>query len=47
MHAELLGQLAAGLQERYGDVVQRISFYAPYASDPERWRRVMDELHSV
>lgn len=40
-------QLAPGLQERYGDVVSRISFYAPYASDPERWRAVMDQLHKV
>jgi probable F420-dependent oxidoreductase len=27
---------------RYGDVLDRISFYAPYRSDPERWGRVMD-----
>lgn len=40
-------QIAAGLQDRYGDIVQRISFYAPYASDPERWRRVMEQLHAV
>jgi len=40
-------QIASGLEERYGDVVQRISFYAPYASDPERWRSVMDQLHKV
>jgi probable F420-dependent oxidoreductase len=39
--------LAAGLQDRYGDIVQRISFYAPYASDPERWRSVMEQLHAV
>ncbi|MEO6318778.1 MAG: LLM class F420-dependent oxidoreductase [Acidimicrobiales bacterium] len=40
-------QLAAGLEDRYGDIVQRISFYAPYASDPARWRAVMDQLHAV
>ena len=40
-------ELAAGLQERYGDVVTRISFYAPYASDPDRWKAVMDSLHKV
>ncbi|MBA2752586.1 MAG: LLM class F420-dependent oxidoreductase [Actinobacteria bacterium] len=39
--------LAAGLEDRYGDIVQRISFYAPYASDPDRWRAVMDQLHAV
>ena len=35
-------KLAAGLDERYGDMVQRLSFYAPYASDPDRWRAVME-----
>ena len=40
-------KLAAGLDERYGDVVQRLSFYAPYASDPDRWRAVMEQLKSV
>ena len=40
-------QIAAGLQDRYGDIVQRISFYVPYASDPERWRGVMEQLHAV
>ena len=28
-------QMAAGLGKRYGDVVNRISFYAPYKSDPD------------
>jgi probable F420-dependent oxidoreductase len=40
-------KLAAGLDERYGDIVQRLSFYAPYASDPDRWRAVMDQLKAV
>ncbi len=40
-------QVAAGLHERYGDVVDRISFYAPYRSDPARWRRVMEQLHAA
>lgn len=26
---------------RFGDVVDRLSFYAPYRSDPERWRQVI------
>ena len=39
--------IAQGLKERYGDVVSRISFYAPYKSDPERWRAVMDQLQAV
>ena len=40
-------KLAAGIQARYGDIVQRLSFYAPYASDPERWKAVMDDLKAV
>ncbi len=39
--------IAAGLHDRYGDVVDRVSFYAPYRSDPERWRRVMEQLHAA
>ena len=27
--------------ERYGDLVDRISFYAPYRSDPERWKSIL------
>jgi probable F420-dependent oxidoreductase len=27
---------------RYGDVIDRNSFYAPYKSDPDRWSRVLD-----
>ena len=26
---------------RYGDIVDRLSFYAPYQSDPERWKQVL------
>jgi len=26
---------------RYGDLVDRLSFYAPYQSDPDRWKRVL------
>jgi len=26
---------------RYGDIVDRLSFYAPYRSDPDRWRQVL------
>ena len=40
-------KIAPGLEERYGDVVSRISFYAPYASDPARWTAVMEQLHAV
>ena len=37
-------QIAPELHRRYGDVIQRISFYAPYKSDPDRWRGVMTAL---
>ena len=30
-------QIAPELHPRYGDVISRISFYAPYKSDPDRW----------
>jgi hypothetical protein len=36
--------LAAAMRARYGDVVTRITFYAPYRSDPARWRSVLDDL---
>ncbi len=37
-------QVAPELKRRYDDVISRISFYAPYKSDPERWQRVLDDL---
>jgi probable F420-dependent oxidoreductase len=40
-------KLAAGINERYGDVVQRLSFYAPYESDPDRWTAVMADLKAI
>jgi probable F420-dependent oxidoreductase len=36
--------IAPELHRRYGDVIERISFYAPYKSDPERWKRVFADL---
>jgi alkanesulfonate monooxygenase SsuD/methylene tetrahydromethanopterin reductase-like flavin-dependent oxidoreductase (luciferase family) len=36
--------VAPELNRRYGDVIQRISFYAPYKSDPARWAGVIDAL---
>lgn len=39
--------VAGALHDRFGDVVDRISFYAPYRSDPDRWRRVMEQLHAA
>ena len=40
-------QIAPELAQRYGDVIQRISFYAPYASDPDRWAKVMADLRAA
>ena len=38
--------VAPELHRRYGDVIERISFYAPYKSDPERWSKVLADLKS-
>jgi hypothetical protein len=40
-------QIAPELHRRYGDVIQRISFYAPYKTDPERWRKVLADLKAA
>lgn len=39
--------VGAELKKRYGGVVDRCSFYAPYESDPERWRAVVDDLRAA
>jgi probable F420-dependent oxidoreductase len=39
-------KVAPEMLRRYGDIVQRISFYAPYKSDPERWRGVLAALQA-
>ena len=36
--------IAPELSRRYGDVIERISFYAPYQSDPDRWQKVISDL---
>jgi len=33
--------IAKRLLARYGDLVDRLSFYAPYKSDPNRWKAVL------
>jgi probable F420-dependent oxidoreductase len=40
-------QIAPELKRRYGDCISRISFYAPYKSDPERWHGVLDALKAA
>jgi probable F420-dependent oxidoreductase len=40
-------QVAPELHRRYGDVISRISFYAPYKSDPDRWAQVLSDLRAA
>jgi len=40
-------KVAPELAARYGDIIQRLSFYAPYKSDPVRWLPVIDALKKV
>ena len=35
------------LTSRYGDAIQRISFYAPYVSDPDRWQGILAALRAA
>ena len=39
--------VAPELHRRYGDAIQRISFYAPYASDPDRWQGILAALKAA
>ena len=39
--------IASELGRRYSDVIDRLSFYAPYDTDPERWLPVMDALKAI
>jgi probable F420-dependent oxidoreductase len=39
--------IAPELHRRYGDVITRIAFYAPYRSDPDRWGAVLDAISSA
>lgn len=40
-------QVAPELAKRYGDVIDRLSFYAPYESDGAWWLDIMDDLKAV
>jgi len=40
-------EIAAEIKSRYADVVDRVSFYAPYESDPETWGPVVEELKAA
>lgn len=39
--------IAPKLHERFGDVVSRVAFYAPYQKHPERWRAVLDAVKAI
>lgn len=40
-------QIGPELTRRYGDIIDRLSFYAPYKSDPGRWAKVLDDLRAA
>ncbi len=40
-------QIAPELGRRYSGVIDRITFYAPYRTDPERWQSVMNDLKAL
>jgi hypothetical protein len=40
-------EIAGELHRRYGDVVDRVSFYAPYRSDPSRWAKVLADIKAA
>jgi probable F420-dependent oxidoreductase len=40
-------EIAAGIGARYGDVITRLSFYAPYRSDPERWSAAIEGIKAL
>lgn len=40
-------EIAPELGRRYGDVIGRICFYAPYHRDPDRWRAVTEDLKAL
>jgi probable F420-dependent oxidoreductase len=37
-----IGDVATQVKARYGDVVDRYSFYAPYKMDPDEWKAVLE-----
>lgn len=41
------GDVAKQLLARYGDVIDRLSFYTPYTSQPDAWEPVVKELSAA
>lgn len=42
-----LDEVAAGLRDRWGDVLGRLSFYAPYETDTTQWDQVIADLNAA
>lgn len=42
-----LDQVAAGLRDRWSDVLGRLSFYAPYETDDTQWDQVIADLKAI
>ena len=42
-----IDQVATQLKARFGDVVDRFSFYAPYKIDPDDWKAVLEGFRSA
>jgi probable F420-dependent oxidoreductase len=40
-------QIAGVMKERYGGLIDRVSFYAPYRSDPDRWKSILQDIKSA
>ena len=40
-------EIAPELARRYGDIISRISFYAPYRGDPDRWQAVTVAIKAI
>ncbi len=40
-------EVAPELGHRYGDIINRISFYNPYGGDPDRWQAVMAAIKAI
>lgn len=40
-------QVPARLASRFGDLVDRVSFYAPYHSDPDRWAQIVQGIRET
>ena len=45
--AEQANPLQLQRRRRFGDIVDRLGFYAPYQSDPDRWAAVLSDLRAA